>query len=212
MSAPTLPPPSPPVCLTRSYKSRHQKGGTVIAEAVRDLETHRQWLLDPDAYRAVIGSCCACGSKCIHALCFRERLLRGASPDGQVQIEMVRMFRCAVKTCGAVFTVLPAVIARHLWRRWQTVQDAQGESHGVPPSTHRRWLGRLRSSASQLVQLLAARASSLFPPSLLHAVAQVPTRSKLIETFQASCTEFTARPFALLAAWIHRLEPGIRLM
>ena len=57
MSATTLPPPSPPVCLTRSYKSRNQKGGTVIAEGVRDLETHRRMLLDPDAYRSVIGSC-----------------------------------------------------------------------------------------------------------------------------------------------------------
>ncbi len=108
MSAATLPPPSPPICLTRSYKSRGQKGGTVIAEDVHDLQTHRKRLLDPDDYRSVITSCRACGTSRLHALCFRERVLRRGFGKAQ-EVETVRLYRCALKPCGAVFTVLPAI-------------------------------------------------------------------------------------------------------
>ena len=212
MSAPTLPPPSPEVCLTRSYKSRAQKGGTVIAQDIVDLETHRKMLLDPDAYRSVIGACWACRSRALHALCFRERVLRGASSDARAQIEIVRMFRCAAKSCGAVFTVLPAVIARHLWRLWKTVEDATGEKLEIPPATRRRWLGRLGSAASQLVQLLTARASAILPTPFLAALAKASTRSDAIETFRSSFRALRERSFALFSAWIHRLEPGIRFM
>ena len=210
MSAITLPPPAPPNCLTRSYKSRGHKGGTIIAEDVRDLETHRKKLLDPDEYRSVISSCWACGGKVLHALCFRERVLRGAR-DTQPLVETVRMYNCAAKACGAVFTVLPAAIARNLWRLWKTVEDAAGNKLEVPRSTFRRWLGRLGSSASQLVQTLSTKASSLISPGFCTTLGKVSTRSDLLETFRRSLVR-NVDFFAPLAVWIHRLEPGIRLM
>lgn len=210
MSADTLPPPPPPVCLTRSYVSRKIKGGTIIAEDVRDLETHHRKLLDADEYRSAIGACWACGSKVLHALCLRERILRGA-PDEPPLVETIRMYRCAVKACGAVFTILPAVIARHLWRLWKTVEGAAGGKLEVPRSTFRRWLGRLGSSARQLVQTLTSKASSLISSSLCSALLRVRTRSDLAKTFRRSLVG-DVESFAPLAAWIHRLEPGIRLM
>lgn len=210
MSAVTLPPPAPPICLTRSYKSRGCKGGTVIAEDVQDLETHRKKLLDPDEYRSVIGSCWACGGKVLHALCFRERVLRGER-DTQPLVETVRMYHCAAKACGAVFTVLPAVISRHLWRLWKTVQAVTEGKLEVPRSTFRRWLGRLGTSASQLVQTLSAKASSLISPDFCSTLGKVSTRSDLLETFRLSLVRGVDF-FAPLAAWIHRLQPGIRLM
>jgi len=211
MSAVTLPPPPPAVCLTRSYASRKIKGGTVIAEVVRDLETHRRKLLDPEEYRSVIGACRACGSSGLHALCFRDRVLRGAS-DEAVEIETVRMYRCASKSCGAVFTVLPAIIARHLWRLWRTVERASAGKIEVPRSTRRRWLGRLESSASQLVQTLASKASSILSSSLRSALVRVRTRGDLLEAFRSSLARLLIEAPAALSAWIHRLEPGIRLM
>jgi len=210
MSADTLPPPPPAVCLTRSYAARKIKGGTIIAEGVRDLETHRKKLLEPDEYRSVIGRCWACGSTVLHALCLRERVLRGARDEPPL-VETVRMYRCAVKVCGAVFTVLPAVIARHLWRLWKTVEDTAGGKLEMPKSTCRRWLGRLGSSARQLVQTLTSRASSLISSSFRSALAKITTRSDLVETFRRSLVQHV-ESFAPLCGWIHRLEPGIRLM
>jgi hypothetical protein len=211
MSAVTLPPPPPAVCLTRSYASRKIKGGTIIAEDVCDLETHRKKLLDPDEYRSAIGACWACGSKALHALCFRERTLRGARGSAPL-VETVRMYRCSVKRCGAVFTVLPAVIARHLWRLWKTVEDATREKLEVASSTLDRWKERLGSSARQLVETLTSKASSLISASMCSALAEARTRSDLVETFRSSFREQSFGALALLSAWIHRLVPGIRLM
>jgi hypothetical protein len=210
MSANTLPPPPPAVCLTRSYASREIKGGTVIAEDVRDLETHRAKLLDPDEYRCAIGACRACGSKVLHALCFRERVLRGAREEPAV-VETIRLYRCAVKVCGAVFTVLPAVIARHLWRLWETVEGAAGGRLDVPRSTWRRWQGRLGSSSRQIIETLTSRASSLLSSGFRSALGRIATRGELVEALRRSL-ERALEPFAPLSAWIHRLEPGIRLM
>lgn len=211
MSAATLPPPPAAVCLTRSYASRKIKGGTVIAEDVRDLDTHRKKLLDPDEYRSVVGACRACGSKALHAHCFRERILRGGANE-QALAETIRLYRCAAgTTCGAVFTVLPAVIARHLWRRWETVEAAAAGKLEVPRSTFLRWLGRLGSSAGQIVQAFTSKATSLISRSFSSALSKAATRRELIEAFRCSL-ERSVEPLALLAAWIHRLEPGIRLM
>ncbi|HVR72818.1 MAG TPA: hypothetical protein VMT52_00730 [Planctomycetota bacterium] len=212
MSAVTLPPPPPAVCLTRSYASRKIKGGTVIAEDVLDLETHRKRLADPGAYRTAIGACWACGTSALHAHCFRERVLRPASVKEAAVTTTVRLFRCSRAGCGAVFTVLPLIIARHLWRLWKTVEDAATEKLEVPKSTRRRWLGRLRSSGSQLVQTLTSKASSLLSGSFRSALARVATRGDLVETFRSSLAERVLDSFAPLSAWIHRLEPGIRLM
>jgi len=211
MSATTLPPPPPPIVLTRSYKSRMIKGGTVIAADVLDLETHKRKLLDPDEYRSTVGACWACGSLVLHAHCFRERILRPASTDEDATVTTVRLYRCAAGSCRAVFTVLPAFIARHLWRAWKTVEAVAAEKAEAPRTTWRRWLGRLRSSAAQLVQLFMAFSATLLPPPMPQTVAKASSRQAFLDALSGLVIDPGAL-FAATAAWIHRLGPGIRLM
>jgi hypothetical protein len=67
-------PPHPPACLERPYPSS-QKGGTLIAEQVRDLEAHLEQVSDPDGYRPA--RCPHCGHGVLHAHDHRARKLRG---------------------------------------------------------------------------------------------------------------------------------------
>jgi hypothetical protein len=112
---PLLPPPA---CLTRTYASRGIKGGTVIAEEVIERSEHERRLLDPGTYREVVTPCVACKGTSLHAHCFRTRTLRPAARGAPSVIITIRLYLC---TCGAVFTVLPAFVARHLWRAWKTI-------------------------------------------------------------------------------------------
>jgi hypothetical protein len=210
MSAATLPPPPPPVCLLGTYLSRGVKGGTVIHEGVRDLASHRQRLLDPDGYRGCASPCRTCGEKSLHAHCFRHRILRPASQDQPSLIETIRLYLCP--GCGAVFTVLPAVIARHLWRLWKTVEEVSSKGAEAPRSTKRRWFSRLSSSAARLVQALRAVGSHLLGRRLSALMGMTVTRRDLVEAVVASRSVPGNHPFAGLAGWVHRLEPGIRLM
>ena len=210
MSKQLLPPPQAEVCLTRSYVSRGVKGGTVIAEDVLDREGHWEALLDPDTYRAYIGGCRNCGWETVHALCFRSRRLRPAEPGRLVEAHDIRLYRCPKEGCGAVYTVLPAFIARHLWRDWQTVEDVGRGKREAPRSTRRRWCGRLASSARQLVQLF--RAALYGSASWLRALGEDFTRAGFIHAIEVSGGISLRNVFAPIAAWIHRLEPGVRLM
>lgn len=213
MSARTLPPPQPPIVLTRSYKSRGIKGGTVIAEDILDPEVHAQALLDADTYRTAIGRCRCCGTERWHAHCFRERLPRPAvGAAAERRSTAIRLYRCATQGCGAVVTVLPAFIARQLWRTWETVQSVAQGAARVPKTTWLRWSERLSSSAVPIVQLLFALASGLLSRRQRKALAPVETRASLIHAAAECGLVDATRPFARLASWIHRLEPGIRLM
>ena len=214
MSKQLLPPPRPPVCLTRSYESREVKGGTVIAEDVLDREVHRQKLLDPDDYRSYIGPCSHCGHGKVHALCFRCRTLRPAESDRGVEEVDIRLYECPADKCGAVFTVLPAFVARHLWRDWQTVEDVCEGKRKAPPRTTQRWYGRLISSAKQLVQLFKATVVQTLKGSLdwVKVLSENLTRGGFINTLWWSKAITPPNVFAQIAAWIHRVEPGVRLM
>ena len=205
MSAVTLPPPQPPGCLTQSYLSRGIKGGTIIAEDVLDLGVHLERLLDPDSYRPEECRHCGCGRN--HAHCFRERILREGDPGEPPVVVTIRLFSCAA--CGAVFTILPAFIARHLWRAWKTIEHVAGGKAKAPKRTMARWLSRLGSDASQLVQV--------FTTSVDGAVSEALVRSRpsIRSAFLAVLKPFLSRRssvFARLAAWIHRLAAGVRLM
>jgi hypothetical protein len=218
MSNKLLSPPQPEVCLTRSYKSREVKGGTVIADDVWDREVHRQKLLDPDDYRGYIGPCwnpdCDCAK--VHALCFRIRVLYPARKGHTVEEEDIRLYRCPKEKggCGAVYTVLPAFVARHLWRNWQTVEDVCEGKRKAPRSTTERWYGRLVSSAKQLVQLFQATVVQTLKGSLdwVKVLSDNLTRGGFINTLQLSKVISPPNSFAQIAAWIHRIEPGVRLM
>lgn len=212
MSTEALAPPPPAPCLTRSYKSRGVKGGTVIAEDVRDAQTHRQRLLDPDDYRRAIVACWACGSSVLHAHAFRQRQLRPADRFGSPpRQETIRLYRCAVKACRAVFTVLPAFIARHLWRAWETVDAVAREQARAPETTTRRWRARLRSDASQLTQAVCAVSVGAVSAETIAAARDADTRAEFVRRVAAVDAAAGERPLARVAAWIHRLVPGLRL-
>jgi len=213
MSTEALTPPPPAPCLTRSYKSRGVKGGTIIAEDVLDAQAHRQRLLDPDDYRQAIVACSACGSLVLHAHAFRQRQLRPADKSGSpAWQETIRLYCCAVRACRAVFTVLPAFIARHLWRTWDTVEAVGRGQAPAPETTTRRWRERLRADASQLTQAVCVVSVGAVSAATIAAACSADTRAELIRRLAALDTGTAEQPFARLAAWIHRLVPGLRLM
>ena len=205
MSAGTLSPPRPPDCLTRSDLSRGIKGGTIIAEDVLTLDVHEEKLRDPDGYRP---ESCRCGSVRLHAHCFRERKLRDADPEITPLVVAIRLYHCL--DCGAVYTILPAFIARLLWRSWKTVESAVKRKRPVPKTTLKRWLSRLASDAGQLFQLFTASVTGPVVDALLRA--RPATRKALVAAIAPEITSRLGAAFAPLAAWIHRLEAGLRLM
>jgi len=204
-------PPQPPKYLDRPYPSS-QKGGTLIAEDVTDLETHEKRLHDLDSYRP---SCCPrCGHGRLHVHDYPWRVLRGerAPKDDakRVEVPSIRVIRhrCANQTCKAVWRTLPALLARHLWRRWVVV-DAATVGHRphdwpeVPARTRRRWLARLLGAARVLTQALAVSGSTLWE-DVAKRVGATATRLDLLGALEL--------PLSSVAALLHRLAPGLRLM
>lgn len=214
MSKKSLPPPPPPSCLIRSYKSRDVKGGTVIAKDVLDRKTHEQKLADPDDYRQYIRPEMHCGCPKIHAHCFRERSPRAALDERGQGAITIRLFICPNEDCCAVFTVLPAILARHLWRLWKTVEGVVAGKFLAPRTTFCRWISRLGSDASQLLQAFLALGRGVLGEKVFSALCgfKVKTRQEFFNTLKAHGSLLPEHPLASLSAWIHRLEPGIRFM
>lgn len=193
-SSTPAPPPDAP-CLYRPYPSS-QKGGTLIAAHVLDLASHLALMCSPDGYRPE--RCPTCGHGVMHAHDTRTRScqLEGAPP----QIPISR-HRCAHPDCGAQWQTLPGFLARHLHFNWPRIEAARVGRRPlrgrVPsPRTVRRWLGRLGSSATRLLGLLADGG---------HRVATVvQTRGELVEALGVS--------LSTVACWVHALMRGVRLM
>ncbi|MFO0567111.1 MAG: hypothetical protein U0263_15690 [Polyangiaceae bacterium] len=142
----------------------------------------------------------------------------------------VVIYRCAEhESCGAVWRVLPRFLARHLWRAWSTVErtvaDRDGEEQVVPglvagsgppiPATTRlRWRARLATSA---VMVIATLATAMDAPEMSDVVRRAgyrATRGEVVAIFAESSRSPPARGQVLgrLAATLHRLAPGVRLM
>lgn len=197
---------APEACLNRAYLSS-QKGGTLIAEEVRDLATHEGRLEDLDGYRPA--SCPRCGTR-VHVHDLRPRLMLG----DPALLTQVSRFRCADrKGCGAAWQILPAFLARHLWRGWATVERAiaPAERSEVAERTRRRWKARLATSARQLVVLLATTADELWS-ALVAAVGLDASRLDLVRGYGALMQPDPGLCLAELAGLFHRLRPGVRLM
>ncbi len=196
-------------CLDRAYTSS-QKGGTLIAEDVQDLEAHERRLQTPDAYRPA--SCLRCSAK-VHIHDLRPRRLLG---DPRDSTEAIR-FRCADRErCGATWQVLPAFLARHLWRSWPVVEKAVAtpRSSAVPARTRRRWQSRLATAARLLIALLTTTTDEMLC-GVATAVGLDASRHELVECYaeQIGRTEpGRGHCFAELASLFHRLAPGVRLM
>jgi hypothetical protein len=200
------PPPEPEVCLCRPYPSS-QKGGTLIAEDVRDLAAHERRLGDPDAYRP---ACCPRCGAALHVHDLRARVLRG---EAYGATEVLR-FRCADRArCGAAWQVLPAFLARHLWRSWAVVETASEtpQRSAVPGRTRRRWGTRLTSAARRLIALLTT-ATARLAGAIVAVVGLDGTRRDLVRQYAAVAQPPAGTCLAELATWIHRLERGVRLM
>lgn len=193
-------------CLSRPYPSS-QKGGTLIAEDVWDLETHERRLQSPDTYRP--SGCLRCRAN-VHVHDLRPRALRG---DPAMATEVIR-FRCADrKQCGAAWQILPAFLARHLWRSWPVVESAlewSGRSP-VPARTRRRWRARLGSCARLLVAILTTAAEQTWS-AIATSVGLDGSRIDLVRSYRAHTGPKPGACFAELAGLIHRLSPGVRLM
>lgn len=211
MSRDRLPPPGPEACLCRPYPSS-QKGGTLVAEEVTEAAAHERRLCDPDGYRPE--RCPRCGHGVVHVHGYRERLVRGVDERSVVGIVI---HRCAERLCRATWRIVPAFLARRLWRTWGTVeQEVLGDAAAparakVPRRTVRRWKERLRSSARQAVQVLASSGGALLT-RVAQEVGMEGTRKDLVEKLAVEQGTAVGSRLAASAALLHRLHPGVRLM
>jgi hypothetical protein len=209
-----LPPPEPESCLITSRVSRF-KGGTLIAEDVGDLATHGRRICDPDGYRP--DSCPRCDGEVLHVHCYRERHPRGEA--GMPPVIPIIQYICAATGCGATWRILPLFLARHLWRVWPTVErvfkpgdtPTPAESPPIPERTKNRWRARLRASARVLVALLAVSGAGALE-GLSMQVGLGGTRAELVDASIPVIGAAAGARLASLAALVHRLERGLRLV
>lgn len=200
------PPPAAEACLERPRPSS-QKGGTLIAEEVTDLETHGRRICDPDSYRPA--ECPTCSHGSLHMHDRRSRLLLADPVAAPI---WVAIYRCA--GCGGTWRILPCLVARRLWRSWRVVEAwtiAGPSQPRVPERTQRRWRQRLRSSASSLLQILASSGSAALQ-AIVTGVGIVVSRVELVTAYAAMSRSPPGLCLARLAALIHRIMPGVRLM
>jgi hypothetical protein len=231
----------------RGLRTSRTKGGTLIADHVHDAATHERVLADPDGYRPV--RCLHCDGDILHVHDYVGRRPRGA-PDVATEI-CIRRYICANKDCQATWRILPAFLARHLWRVWPTVERVAlpatppavvpatplavpvatsatplaVATSATPPAvlatppapipkrTAQRWRARLASQAKQLVVLLAVSGGSLLE-TIAKKAGLWATRAELVDVHARTTESLLApgRRLADLAALVHRLEPGLRLM
>lgn len=212
MSQNRLPPPRLEACLVRVRPSS-QKGGTIVAEDVMDRAMHDRRICDPDGYRPAF--CPSCGERTLHVHDYRERVL--VSEPGE---PVARVVRHECVACKAIWQILPAFIARHLWRSWRVVEHALSEAGPtretgrwprVPERTRRRWRRRWLQPAKFLAQILAACGEAAWATlgGGLSAKARVVD---LVAVYAAAVVTPVGELLAAVAALIYRLQPKVRLM
>ncbi len=207
-----LPPPDPEICLVTARVSRF-KGGTLIDEGVRDLATHERRVCDPDGYRP--DRCPRCGYDVLHVHCYPDRHPRGEV--GMPAAVRIAQYMCAAPACGATWRVLPMFLARHLWRVWTTVErvvddtPAPAATPPVPARTERRWRSRLAAAARVLVLLFAASGGQRLE-AIASRVGLDATRAALVAVHAELGGIVPGMHVAAVAALVHRLERGLRLM
>jgi len=211
-----LPPPEPESCLVQSRASRARyKGGTLIQEDVRDLETHERRVRDPDAYRPE--ACPRCKHPTLHVHCYPQRRPIGEA-GGAVAVRVVQ-YICASPGCRATWRILPMILARHLWRWWRTVErtvkpadtQSRADAPRIPERTERRWRARLATSAAVVIALLAQRGDSELMARAAASDREL-SRMDLIDTFARWTSTRPGFRLSAPATVTHTLERGIRVM
>ena len=204
MSQNGLPPP-PPGCLWRPYRSNpKRKGGTVIVKDVGDLETHERRRRDPDGYR--LAACPGCGHGKLHVHDYPER-----------KVFLITLVRYLCPACRATWRMMPLFLARMLWRSWPEVEAETlgpappAEAPRVPRRTVRRWRARLATAAASLVGVLRERGSAALA-MVAAKVGAAATRLELVVAFTEATGAQVGQRLARLAASVHGLVPGVRLM
>lgn len=215
MSLDRLPPPEQEACLVRLRPS-NQKGGTIVAEDVMDLATHERRLCDPDGYRPKF--CPRCRETTLHVHDYRERILR--AERGHPVASIVR-HECV--GCEAIWQILPAFIARHLWRTWRVVErtltgatPTAAEDHArrwpaVPERTQRRWRARWLRPARFVAQVLATCGEAVWT-ALATGLAQAAKCAELVAAYAGATVTAAGHLLAAVAALIYRLQPKVRLV
>jgi predicted Zn-ribbon and HTH transcriptional regulator len=206
-----LAPPEAEACLIRSRVASY-KGGTLIDETVVDLAEHLRRMVDVGGYRPA--RCARCGHTHLH---MHDRIER--RPRGEAGLPVVVVARYICAECKATWRILPAFLARHLWRVWPTVErvvlpedtPVPREAPPIPERTERRWRGRMVQAALVVVTLLAASNVTTLEP-IARAVGLEATRAELVATHAKQTKAVPGRRLAPLAATTHMLERGIRLM
>ena len=122
------------------------------------------------------------------------------------------IFLCA--ECFATWRVLPAFLARCLWRSWDFVEaalfdGAPARQVPVPVRTVQRWHARLAQAALAATQALATSGDTTLREIAQRLGLEAP-RGALVKAY-AEATKSSSL-LAPLAALLHRLSPGLRLM
>jgi hypothetical protein len=121
--------------------------------------------------------------------------------------------------------VLPGFLARHLWRAWSTVEravlsrdeEAPAQAAPLPAPTVRRWRQRLLSSAAVLVAALGTASDVPAIAAVVEQTGYAATRRELVASFNEQVPSAreplrAGERLGRLAAIVHRLAPGARLM
>lgn len=206
-----LPPPDAEACLVTSRVSRF-RGGTLIDESVRDLETHQRRLDDTDGYRPA--RCERCGHGVLHVHSYPERQPRGEL--GMPAVVEIIQYICAANACNATWRILPMFLARQLWRAWRTVERVVEHASRppvvrIPERTVRRWRARLAATARVLVVLLAASGGVVLE-AVAARVGLDGARTELVVVHSELTAAVDGERLATTAGIAHRLERGMRLM
>lgn len=196
---------SPPVFYLDRRAPSSQRGGTRIADDVVDWQEHLRRLESPEGYRPE--ECLSCGCRRLHGHGRRCRVL----PGDELELIEIRRYRCS--GCGAIWQVLPGLLARRLWRRWEVVDDALKRRRRVgrrpvPGRTRRRWRAKLRS-CGRVVRHILGTAQRPEAAATVRRTRLSSTRGELLGVY-AEETKGEALPE--LAALLHRLAPGVRMM
>jgi hypothetical protein len=207
----TSAPPEAEACLT-TPRSSSFNGGTLIVASVRDRATHEGLIRDPDGYRPA--ECARCRHDVLHVCAYPERRPRGEADDPPLRIVQ---YVCANEACGATWRMLPGFLARHLWRRWATVERVVEDmaptrsSLPIPKRTERRWRARYASAATVIFVLFAtSNAASL--EAIAMRLTRTSTRAALVAAYVAVVIVRPGRRLANIAERVDRLQRGIRLM
>lgn len=214
MSQDRLPPPRSEACLVRLRPSS-QKGGTIVAEDVTELATHERRLCDPDGYRPAF--CPNCRGTTLHVHDYRDRVLRAEPGE-----PMARVVRHECIGCEAIWQILPAFIARHLWRTWSVVEHTlrgagppaatlEQRWPRVPERTRRRWRARWLRPAQFLGQILTACGDAAWA-ALAGALTPEGTCADLVAAYAVRRATPAGQLFGAVAALVYRLQPKVRLM